>query len=246
MTPSSSSCSSSALPGAAIPAPTLQAAPFGKHKLCPVVSPKKTVEGAIGGVLGTMVFGVAATLDLLHRGGPDGGVYPLQHRRFDVCCHCAAGPVWRRCWAFYGDLFASVVKRQCGIKDYGTIFPGHGGILDRFDSVMFIAPFVTMVITAVFYSAKHKEEAFDVEKNHACWAPPAPSAPRAWMSSGRRGMRCLACRPTAMWIKFSQQIEEFHPQVCLHDRPGCGGRQTGRGPGRHVPMRPSCWWARRA
>ena len=84
---------------------------FGKHKLCPVVSPKKTVEGAIGGVLGC----VAAVLGI------------------------------------YGDLFASVVKRQCGIKDYGTIFPGHGGILDRFDSVMFIAPFVTMVITAVFY-----------------------------------------------------------------------------------------------
>ena len=100
---------------------------FGKHKLCPVVSPKKTVEGAIGGVLGTMVFGVSMYVIIALLG-------------------CVAAVL-----GIYGDLFASVVKRQCGIKDYGTIFPGHGGILDRFDSVMFIAPFVTMVITAVFY-----------------------------------------------------------------------------------------------
>ena len=123
---------------------------FGKHKLCPVVSPKKTVEGAIGGVLGTMVFGVIITL-----------VYSVAANRMEAFTRSNIGVsmyvIIARlgCVAavlgIYGDLFASVVKRQCGIKDYGTIFPGHGGILDRFDSVMFIAPFVTMVITAVFY-----------------------------------------------------------------------------------------------
>ncbi len=84
---------------------------FGKHKLCPVVSPKKTVEGAVGGVLGTMVFGVLVTV-----------IY-LQYWRIHVCHHCAAG-LWAAVLGIYGDLFASVVKRQCGIKDYGTIFPG--------------------------------------------------------------------------------------------------------------------------
>ena len=123
---------------------------FGKHKLCPVVSPKKTVEGAIGGVLGTMVFGVIITL-----------VYSVAADRMEAFTRSNIGVsmyviiALLACVAavlgIYGDLFASVVKRQCGIKDYGTIFPGHGGILDRFDSVMFIAPFVTMVVIAVFY-----------------------------------------------------------------------------------------------
>ena len=123
---------------------------FGKHKLCPVISPKKTVEGAIGGVLGTMAFGVIITL-----------VYSVAADRMEAFTRSNIGVsmyviiALLGCVAavlgIYGDLFASVVKRQCGIKDYGTIFPGHGGILDRFDSVMFIAPFVTMVITAVFY-----------------------------------------------------------------------------------------------
>ena len=123
---------------------------FGKHKLCPVVSPKKTVEGAIGGVLGTMVFGVVATV-----------IYSIAANRMEAFTRSNIGVsmyviiALLGCVAavlgIYGDLFASVVKRQCGIKDYGTIFPGHGGILDRFDGVMFIAPFVTMVITAVFY-----------------------------------------------------------------------------------------------
>ena len=123
---------------------------FGKHKLCPVVSPKKTVEGAIGGVLGTMVFGVVATV-----------IYSIAANRMEAFTRTNIGVsmyliiALLACVAavlgIYGDLFASVVKRQCGIKDYGTIFPGHGGILDRFDSVMFIAPFVTMVGLAVFY-----------------------------------------------------------------------------------------------
>ena len=113
--------------------------------------PQKDVEGAIGGVLGTMVFGVVATL-----------IYSIAANRMEAFTRSNIGVsmyviiALLGCIAavlgIYGDLFASVVKRQCGIKDYGTIFPGHGGILDRFDSVMFIAPFVTMVITAVFYA----------------------------------------------------------------------------------------------
>lgn len=124
---------------------------FGKHKLCPVVSPKKTVEGAIGGVLGTMVFGVLVTV-----------IYSIAADRMEEFTRSNIGIsmyviiALLACVAavlgIYGDLFASVVKRQCGIKDYGTIFPGHGGILDRFDSVMFIAPFVTMVVIAAFYN----------------------------------------------------------------------------------------------
>ena len=123
---------------------------FGKHKLCPKVSPKKTVEGAVGGVLGTMLFGVIITV-----------VYSVVADRTEAFTRSNIGVsmyliiallgVVAAVLGIYGDLFASVVKRQCGIKDYGTIFPGHGGILDRFDSVMFIAPFVSMVITAVFY-----------------------------------------------------------------------------------------------
>ena len=118
---------------------------FGKHKLCPVVSPKKTVEGAIGGVLGTMVFGVAATL-----------IYSIAADRMEAFTRSNIGVsmyvviALLACVAavlgIYGDLFASVVKRQCGIKDYGTIFPGHGGILDRFDSVTFVAPFVWLAL----------------------------------------------------------------------------------------------------
>ena len=125
-----------------------------------MVRPKKTVEGAIGGVLVTMVFGVVSTI-----------IYSMAANRMEAFTRSNIGVsmyviiALLGCIAavlgIYGDLFASVVKRQCGIKDYGTIFPGHGGILDRLDSVMFIATFVTMVITAEFYAWNRGGSCYD-------------------------------------------------------------------------------------
>ncbi len=102
---------------------------FGKHKLIPKVSPKKTIEGSIGGVLGStlvcLIFGYYFNIDLRIIGllGFLGSII-----------------------AQIGDLFASSIKRYVGIKDYGKLIPGHGGILDRFDSVILVAPFVYTVI----------------------------------------------------------------------------------------------------
>ncbi len=122
---------------------------FGKHKLAPVVSPNKTVEGAVGGVLGSVVLGVAAT-----------AIYQAVSGRFvsltvevNVKHYLliALLGVFASILGILGDLFASAIKRQVGLKDYGTIFPGHGGILDRFDSVMFVAPFVAFIVRYFFY-----------------------------------------------------------------------------------------------
>lgn len=122
---------------------------FGKHKLAPVVSPHKTVEGAVGGVLGSMLAGCVLTLvySLLsaHYNVLSIGVQP-RHYLVLLGMGAVASVL-----GILGDLFASSVKRQVGIKDYGTIFPGHGGILDRFDSVMFIAPFVSIAVRYFFY-----------------------------------------------------------------------------------------------
>ena len=122
---------------------------FGKHKLAPIVSPNKTVEGAIGGICGSMLIGVIATVIY----GMLSGRYAaftvevtVRHYLVVVGMGAIASVL-----GILGDLFASAVKRQVGIKDYGTIFPGHGGILDRFDSVMFIAPFVSIAVRYFFY-----------------------------------------------------------------------------------------------
>ena len=122
---------------------------FGRHKLAPVVSPHKTVEGAVGGVLGSVVLGLLATWIYSSISGRFVFLtveVTLRHYLLVALLGMVASVL-----GILGDLFASAVKRQVGIKDYGTIFPGHGGILDRFDSVMFVAPFVAIAVRYFFY-----------------------------------------------------------------------------------------------
>ena len=122
---------------------------FGRHKLAPVVSPHKTVEGALGGVAGSIAAGIllTAVYSMLSAGYP---VISIRIRPQHYAVLVVMGAI-ASVLGILGDLFASAVKRQAGIKDYGTIFPGHGGILDRFDSVMFIAPFVSIVVRYFLY-----------------------------------------------------------------------------------------------
>ena len=108
---------------------------FGKHKLCPVISPKKTVEGLFGGFLGGIVGMIAYGLVLQYFFG------------FAVNYLCAVlYGVLGAGFATFGDLMFSVIKRQTGIKDYGKLLPGHGGILDRFDSVTVVAPLAELLL----------------------------------------------------------------------------------------------------
>lgn len=100
---------------------------LGKHKMAPVLSPKKTVEGAVGGVVGAGIFGLLFSL-----------VFDHGASNFQFFIICAVGAVI----SVFGDLTASAIKRDKGIKDYGNLIPGHGGILDRFDSVIFTAPVI--------------------------------------------------------------------------------------------------------
>ncbi len=103
---------------------------LGGRKLCPLISPKKTVSGAIGGMVGAMLGAVAVMLGF-QLAFPS-AAYP------SVWYHLALGLVGGVA-AQMGDLFASLVKRHCGVKDFGNLFPGHGGMLDRMDSILFVA-----------------------------------------------------------------------------------------------------------
>ena len=109
---------------------------FGKHKLTPELSPKKTVEGAVGAVL--FSAGVGALYGFLLRDSL--GLFA--HPAAAVMILFAFGSIL----AQIGDLIASAIKRDRGVKDYGSLIPGHGGILDRFDSVIVTAPAVYYLI----------------------------------------------------------------------------------------------------
>ncbi len=101
---------------------------FGKHKLCPALSPKKTVEGAVGGVIGCVICTVAACVARNATGGD-----------VNIIAFIPATVAFS-VFGMVGDISASYIKRAVGIKDYGNIMPGHGGVVDRFDSVLLIAP----------------------------------------------------------------------------------------------------------
>ncbi|HIZ81037.1 MAG TPA: phosphatidate cytidylyltransferase [Candidatus Mediterraneibacter pullistercoris] len=104
---------------------------IGKHKMAPVLSPKKSVEGGIGGILGAALIGVIYALAINQWGGADADVLTY------AFIGAAGGAISQ-----IGDLAASAIKRYHNIKDYGKLIPGHGGILDRFDSVIFTAPII--------------------------------------------------------------------------------------------------------
>ena len=98
----------------------------GKHKLCPSISPKKTIEGAIGGIIGSVAGCFAFSWFL------------MPEYLFSLSMMGLGGAIISQ----LGDLSASSIKRYFDIKDFGNLFPGHGGILDRFDSILFTAPYV--------------------------------------------------------------------------------------------------------
>lgn len=105
----------------------------GGPKLCPQVSPKKTIAGALGGIVGGVLG--AALVGLIAPLCVDETVLPLLPRWWHYLTLGLAGSVASQ----MGDLFASMVKRHCGVKDFSNLFPGHGGMMDRLDSIYFMA-----------------------------------------------------------------------------------------------------------
>ena len=110
---------------------------LGKHKLAPFLSPKKSIEGAVGGVLGAAALGYVYALVFR------GQMMEVANPRTVCALACAIAAVISQ----VGDLAASAIKRNHQVKDYGHLIPGHGGVLDRFDSMIFTAPAIYFAVT---------------------------------------------------------------------------------------------------
>lgn len=108
---------------------------FGKHKLAPVVSPNKTIEGMLGGIVSAVISVIIYCLVLQF-------AEDFQVNYFFALIYAVVGA----CAGVFGDLCFSIIKRQTGIKDYGNLIPGHGGVLDRLDSMMTVAPLVEVLL----------------------------------------------------------------------------------------------------
>ena len=113
---------------------------IGKHKMAPILSPKKSVEGAIGGIAGATILGIIYGSIVSTRMSEVIGSPVLTF----AVASCVGAML-----AIVGDLAASAIKRNYNVKDYGKLIPGHGGILDRFDSVIFTAPVVYWAIVII-------------------------------------------------------------------------------------------------
>ncbi len=105
---------------------------LGKHKLCPNISPKKTVEGAAGGIVWSLICSA---------------ILCFAFSKTDILVYLLIATVPFCIIGMCGDLFASVIKRSVDLKDYGKLIPGHGGILDRFDSILLIAPVLNLLVS---------------------------------------------------------------------------------------------------
>ena len=116
---------------------------LGKHKLIPHVSPNKTVEGSVGGVVGAMVICIVYLL--IVKNVFDTNMLTWSNVVVEGAVYGLVGGALSQ----LGDLIASAIKRDTGIKDFGWIFPGHGGFMDRFDSVMFIAPIMYLLPSVI-------------------------------------------------------------------------------------------------
>ncbi|MEF9958427.1 MAG: phosphatidate cytidylyltransferase [Niameybacter sp.] len=112
----------------------------GKHKLAPILSPKKTIEGAIGGAIGSGIIAYIYTVSYTQFAYPEMGEKVI----FIVGIVFVSAILSQ-----FGDLAASAIKRTLDVKDFGYIFPGHGGVLDRFDSILFVAPFIAIALECI-------------------------------------------------------------------------------------------------